>query len=99
VVRSAVYLIEPRDRQKLVIPVSPLVIPVSPPRHSRLPPSSFPRRRESKRTFSSHRAQKRNASPSLHQTMDPRLREDDCGGEYVIPSHAGIHFDLFAIRP
>jgi hypothetical protein len=27
-VRSAVYLIEPRDRQKLVIPVSP-------PRHSR----------------------------------------------------------------
>jgi len=30
VMRSAVYLIEPRDRQKLVIPVSPLVIPVSP---------------------------------------------------------------------
>ncbi|MGH1450599.1 MAG: TIGR04283 family arsenosugar biosynthesis glycosyltransferase, partial [Pseudomonadaceae bacterium] len=36
----------------------------------------------------------RKHSAHPHQTMDPRLREDDVGVGTVIPAHAGIHFDL-----
>jgi len=57
------------------------------------PLSSFPRTRESISTFSWHRAQRRNAFPGLHPTMDPRLREDDVCWEWRCPSEvsAGLN--------
>ena len=57
-------------------PCPPSVIPASPPSFPLSPPS-FPRRRESILTFSGHRAQRCDAFPGLHPTMDPRVRKDD----------------------
>ena len=76
-----------------VIPTAPTVIPAPSPVIP-APPYVIPAQAGIQADGQHAQEPNRKHSAHPHQTMDPRLREDDVGMGTVIPAHAGIHFDL-----